>query len=620
MAPLGVRSESSYISIHAKQPHTVYHYTTGITKSGRTMPVYRTITSYFSPSPRFSPLASNRSVSVSSVNTPSAGTSSNANEVQSPNSMFEVDGIVLDQNSLDDYFDFDPDAEDNESSEPDPVGEAEVDPTFWAFAGPDIPIRFRTVRPSLDVDRGGLGIVKSFGTRAVPNWTLTEKMALVVASPGRPQEHRIESALSLQDWNRQHYGKQTQSERAHEILYGDQNVKLLPQNTEDAEFEMAMDIDSILWTTEHWPLDVDVQFTPFPLRTATIMKSNRLDVGIAGVEDRVPLSTIPNMTICSSGFEDRLWSSVFFPKLRSWQGSRWLNFVGDDDMAFWYDHIMRPALLQATEAYGDPYILGRLPINYEMAGTLARNDRGHYQSRKVPVPAALWSRALKLATARVETRGPDEPQYAKFGGFFFHHKAQGIKALTNVNREANPLDAALRSNNIPQPTNRSTDLIIDVGYYISPQIENTTLLWNLPKLHDKLKRLGWTLGAEDKWCGTEGIGGVRLYPPPGRVHESHLCYLQAYHGEKDITYRSSESSLGLRWSRRDLFKNSPRFQANMDDLESAFTDSAQQAQPARFELRMAYGAAQRIVAANGGLVLANLKDCLISIPTIEVSL
>lgn len=474
----------------------------------------------------------------------------------------------------------------------------------------------------LIIVNGALGVLFMFLQNLVWETLLTLTLAHQVRQPSPDTHRRPDNKIGLRQWLAEYESLPTLEERTRFVVYGSEKaLTFQPEDEEElaGEWTWTWDVDSILYTFFDYTLTMDVKYYPFPNRNSTLRFNNHLSIPETNPAfgKRAFLSQIPNMVLASGGPANNIWINIFFPSMRHKRGNRFVNYMNMKNTQFFYERIFRPAIQEAAPSTWFSYMHG-LPNTYTLAQERARSSGGTFRAVGTAIPGELFQRTMANVRHRLDTM----PEAANFRGYFFHLYVKGIK---NTTGNRNPLSVLQDSTwaNLLRDCKHPEDLIVDTGINFSFEANNgepVTLLWNKTKLAHLLHASGWKAPTVDEWCHTRDVAGLRAVPKEHNMSKGHVVSMQAYHGEKHLTYIDTERNIGLKFSQSDVLLDTNRYRVNIENLRKAFTSQVSQSFHARYEFRLTYPAMLRLKDNQGNNWMAqNLQACLVPVPSSHVA-
>jgi hypothetical protein len=290
---------------------------------------------------------------------------------------------------------------------------------------------------------------------------------------------------------------------------------------------------------------------------------------------------------------------MFFPHLYKKGQSR---AIPTETRKFIYESCIRPAVLAVY-----PVDTSRWPLNYEVAMTLCRDDKGLFHFGSIDLPPHLLAHFGDQLLQRFD-------QHESFRDAFFLHELRGTKSAShhdpgNPEERRRALDCVLHI--LDQSKLKQDDWLVDIGMEV--RHPGHILQW-LVKDHRQVLRFllpsasieqtNAVLASKTQYhCDLSAqltdLGGFRA-EPSSRGSKDHVSYINVYSTDKSGTYQLHQGLFKLRkaWHLfpgkierlvKDLERMCDVFRTYGDNSGSGLEGNA------RMEIRVPMGLADKVL-------------------------
>ncbi|QRV78908.1 capsular polysaccharide export protein [Ceratobasidium sp. AG-Ba] len=289
------------------------------------------------------------------------------------------------------------------------------------------------------------------------------------------------------------------------------------------------------------------------------------------------------MLVSITGSNNQFRVNIFFPEYEvpRLNNRRYRTYVEAIDYELFYDRGWLPALVRALRKAPQNLRLAciqalqELPPSYRAAKGKAHGQDGSRSFAGYKVTHEV----VNLVIPELRILINDDPELAKFRGYFFHLWGTNLKTVGQSLPEragGNPLKHIFQVYPIvPWEKQNPQDIFVDfaIEIFVHPDrlqwpTSHVTLLWN-QKLLAALMTAGYRTPTQDAYLHSHIVGGLRAR---GRDRDFiSVCNCAAYCKDKNATRVHVDNSHGTGFSPSDALSFTERYARQMMLLEQAWS-------------------------------------------------
>lgn len=395
------------------------------------------------------------------------------------------------------------------------------------------------------------------------------------------------------------------------------------------DFELSIDIDSVIWTTHllKAKAEVLVHVLPYNASRAPIHKSNHTFVHILmpqSQRDRdgggrtewfttqVSVSTIPHIPfakIPSGATTFNIY--VFFPRMmhRDPVTGRRKTLIPFEIQALWLTDVVYPAIKMCEDITMEAYTSYTLD---EWIWKAELDGRFSNKTRTVPVKEGLLDK-LQDSMKRIVA---SEDYLAMLGSFFFVLDGRGMKhtTSTNVRIETDPYLELLERFSVLDweymMLRENGQLLVDLGMGFHPNPaskEALVALWHLETLKDSFGMAGMNAGTTHYLNTLSGYGGRQAEMAATRQRIVQLSFRSAYGLYYQPVRRGRGGDVKF-CSETDACDVNASFTSSIESYIKIFKGSASKSFGGRDEMRGS-GVAIKMVMQEAPKLVRDFRGC-----------